>query len=178
MLFCISSHPIAYLTSVFIEFSGTSHRVGLCLDKKSPDYVLLWLKTWFPHRPGTRMGPASLCPGFQQSRAAFSQVARSLPDGHATRLPALCAAYQLQPPGHQQGAEVAWRARVLPEQRQGGRCFWWCHGKAVLVCICYSVTLLLFPAIKYRLAENSLSLLQYCSVVTQTLLKWCLNTNI
>lgn len=128
------------------------------------------------------MSPASLCPGFQETRPAPSQVARSLPGGRAARLPAPRAAYTgtsclrgtctpLQPPGDQQGAEAARRARVPPKQRRGGRCFWWCHGKSVLVCICCSVTLLLFPAIKNKLAENSLSLLQYCSAATQTLLK-------
>ena len=41
-----------------------------------------------------------------------------------------------------------------------------------------SQSLLLFPVIKKKLAENSLSFLHYCSVDTQTLLQRCLNTNV
>lgn len=105
------------------------------------------------------MSPASLCPGFQETRPAPSHVARSLPGGRAARLSAPRAAYTgtsaraaytetsclrgtctpLQPPGDQQGAEAARRARVPPKQRRGGRCFWWCHGKSVLVCSCQSL---------------------------------------
>lgn len=124
-----------------------------------------------PYRPRMRMSHESLYPDPKWRYSAHTCCLSCRLPAHSRRavppaLPAWCTL-----PGEEPVAAVAWN-------RGGGhRCWWWWQGKATLLYICQSVTLLLFPVIKKKLAENSLSFLRYCSVDTQTLLQRCLNTN-
>lgn len=129
-----------------------------------------------PCRPGVRISCASLYPDpkWRFSAHACCLACRFPAYSWMAVPPALPARCTI--PGTSRGLRQPGECKYHQSRDTNHRCWWWCQGKATLVCICQWVTLVLFPVIKKKLAEHSF--LQYHSVDTQTLLQRCLNTNV